>query len=693
MGILILAAFLAGGDQPEPAPPGPPSTFGWRRDGTGVYPDPKPPLEWHRLSRTMLGLKCQAKRPKGADAGAAVSASLGYIPQWLVLGPLEAADETASIATPAVPNETELQPDEGQKSGSAAWTPLPCEDTLLNLMGHFKTMRNVTAYAHTYLHSAGGASLWFQPEHARGLKLWLNGKEIYAKEVTNHAQKTVLKVELAAGWNRLLARLTPVGKGSAENPAECYLRLKVWSAKPGETYEQKNILWTTPMPNRCASNPVIAGHRIFLGSAPFDLVCLDKNTGKPLWIRSNNYADAATEAERKSEPFQKVAPLIKRRDELNQAWVSRILTDKECEEKDGLDHQATKLMGEVDKTKYPMVHEWQDGAFFSGPTPVTDGKFVYAWFAHGVTVCYDLEGNRKWIRCDNKGWQEHGYWGSPVLAGGNVIVWMKEAMAFDAKTGAPAWKVEAQHGNWYSSPVTTRIGGVEAVVLQNGAVIRATDGLVVSPGTGWHWSPSPAVSDGFVHLAMETNHYRFKIPDSLEKPVKTAPIVFPGHWPKELHEPGWPRFLAVYTTPAQLCADGLSYTLNNSGVLTVMNLKEVGENKPSVVYQKRIPSDSWGIYQPYPYTSGICTSPTWAAGNVYLVGNSGMTLVLAAGREGRIVARNKIECTVGTERKSPWNYLFNYWPEHLEGFVSNPVFESSRLFLRGERNLYCIGAK
>jgi hypothetical protein len=696
--LLLLAIGNAAADErtdppADPAPQGALPAFGWRRDGTGVYPDPKPPVEWYRVSKTMMGLKCQAKKPKGADAGAAPSASHGAIPQWLVLGPLDAADETKSIAQPLLPNETDPQPDEGQKAAGAAWTVLTCEDTLLNLMGHFKEMRNKTAYAHTYLHSAAGAVLMLQPEHARGLKMWLNGKEIYGKDATNLGNKNVLKVELAQGWNRFLVRLTPVGKGNDETPAECYLRMKFWSVKPGETYEQKNIAWMSPMPNRCASNPVVAGNRIFLGSGPFDLVCLDKKSGKPLWIHSNNYSEAATEQERKSEAFQKVAPLVKRRDELNQAYLSGGLPEKDAQEKDWLDHSIMKLMGEVNKDKYPVVHEWQDGSFFSGPTPVTDGKFVYAWLAHGVTVCYDVEGNRKWIRCDNRGWQEHGYWCSPVLAGGNVIVWMKETMAFDSKTGAPVWKVAAEHGNWYGSMVSTRINGVEAVIALNGAVIRATDGVVISPGSGWHWSSSPVVADGYVHLVGDSNHHRFKIPASLDKPMKEPSFGFPGQFPKELQEPGWPRFLAIYTTPSQLCADGLSYTMANSGVLTVMDIKSCGEGKPAIVYQRRAPTDSWGIYQPYPYTSGFCTSPTLAGGNVYLVGNSGLTLVVKAGREYKMVARNKIESPMGTERKSPWNYLYNYWPEHLEGMISSPVFEGNRLYLRGEKYLYCIAEK
>src|SRR6185436_6170974 len=104
-------------------------------------------------------------------------------------------------------------------------------------------------------------------------------------------------------------------------------------------------------------------------------------TGKPLWVRSNNYSEAASDQERASEAFKKVAPLVKRRDDLNQHYVSNGLSEKEAEEKDSLDYSIMKLMAEVSKEKYPTVHEWQDGGFFSGPTPVTDGKFVYAWLA------------------------------------------------------------------------------------------------------------------------------------------------------------------------------------------------------------------------------------------------------------------------------------------------------------------------
>ena len=55
---------------------------GWRGDGTGRYPDAKPPLQWSKKSTAMLGMKSTI-----GDSKTAVDMSDGVIKEWLVLGP------------------------------------------------------------------------------------------------------------------------------------------------------------------------------------------------------------------------------------------------------------------------------------------------------------------------------------------------------------------------------------------------------------------------------------------------------------------------------------------------------------------------------------------------------------------------------------------------------------------------------
>src|SRR5258708_4257237 len=61
---------------------------GWRGNGTGLWPEARPPLEWHRFPRGALdGLRATAKRPAKEESGDAPLVEKGLIRDWLVLGP------------------------------------------------------------------------------------------------------------------------------------------------------------------------------------------------------------------------------------------------------------------------------------------------------------------------------------------------------------------------------------------------------------------------------------------------------------------------------------------------------------------------------------------------------------------------------------------------------------------------------
>ena len=85
-----------------------------------------------------------------------------------------------------------------------------------------------------------------------------------------------------------------------------------WERKAsGDAYTTKGIVWMAPLPNIGVSMPIIVGDRIFLTSEVCDLVCLDKQTGRVLWIRSNSEFEGLSDDERKANPVyaEKLVPL------------------------------------------------------------------------------------------------------------------------------------------------------------------------------------------------------------------------------------------------------------------------------------------------------------------------------------------------------------------------------------------------
>ena len=77
---------------------------------------------------------------------------------------------------------------------------------------------------------------------------------------------------------------------------------------------------------------------------------------------------------------------------------------------------------------------------------------------------------------------------------------------------------------------------------------------------------------------------------------------------------------------------------------------------------------------------GISVSPSLAGGRIYLLGNTGSTLVIKPGRTYEQLAKNRIE-----------NIFWRYWGMRHERFVAPPAFDGKAMFIRGDRFLYCIG--
>jgi outer membrane protein assembly factor BamB len=648
--------------------------MGWRGDGTGKYLSANPPTKWSRTNATTQVLRFLAHKQTGNESGAAMSD--GVIRQWLVLGPVP-LPEDGDIKQEAVPDEAQLAPDEGQKTGKWTWTKVTVETAYLDFEKLFGKIDDAVAFACTHIYSPNGGALRVNLTYPGRMRVYLNGKE-------SEPFGTRCKLELTQGWNRLLLKVSPGGEEQGEWNWFVAPVLHAWG--PGNCH-QTHIAWRTSLPGVTAAfygggtgvgAPVIVGDRLFLLSEPQDLICVNKTDGKVMWVRRSSFLEAASNEERKHPSYQEASALAVKIDAINTAFVAGSASDEQLREKSDLEKDLGKLMKKVDPEKYARSAVPDVG--FSGFTPSADGQFIYTWFANGVSACYDLEGSRQWIRVDRRPAVEHGFSSSPLLVDGRFVVFMRDLWAFDSRTGELAWQTPLishkglnPQGFFHGSLVAATIGEVRVILLGNGTIVRANDGKVLytSPELGNQSVASPVVERDTLFLLptlrMQLVMQRF--PAALTDPLE------PSTRELTLDLSGFPTYYLPWHLASPVVHDGLAYLVNNSGVLTVVDV-EAGK----VVYQKLLDLDTCQAHNEGA-ARGIGISPALAGRYLYFFGNNGAALVIEPGRVYKQVAKNKIESIVMT----------GHWSQRQERFVANPVFEGNRLYVRGEGNLYAIG--
>jgi outer membrane protein assembly factor BamB len=161
--------------------------------------------------------------------------------------------------------------------------------------------------------------------------------------------------------------------------------------------KDRNVLWRTPVrPGK--SSPVLTRTRIFLTAsdrAKLYTQCFDRASGKLLWERS-------------------------------------------------LDRPRTEVANRLN-------HE-------AAPTPVTDGRNVYAFFKDFGVVSYDAAGKLRWQTPLGPFVNSQGIATSPILAGDSVVLaadqWENSYIAaFSLETGEMRWKTAREESESWGTPL------------------------------------------------------------------------------------------------------------------------------------------------------------------------------------------------------------------------------------------------
>ncbi len=396
-----------------------------------------------------------------------------------------------------------------------------------------------------------------------------------------------------------------------------------WDAKTG-----LNVRYRVPIPGLAHSSPVIWGDKLFLTTAvsqdkkasfqpglygsgkasedrsvhTWNVVCIDKRTGKTLWTR--------TAAQGK--------PIDKRHIK----------------------------------------------ATYANATPATDGKHVVAMFGSQGLFAYTIDGDLLWkhdlgrldVGAYNAPQYEWGSASSPIIYRNMVIIQcdtQKQSFirAIDLKTGKTVWNTQRDELPSWGTPTIVRGPDRDELVTNGSNYIRGYD-----PMTGReHWrlggsskitAPTPVYGDNFIVVASGR---------SPERPIFAIRRGAKGDITLDSGETAnkfvaWSKTRRGPYMPTPLIYQGRVYTLGNSGIVACYDLQTGQE-----AFIERLDGTS----------NGFSASPVAADGRLYLPSEDGEVVVLQAGGELKTLARNNIGEPIMATPAISDNTLFIRGSQHL----------------------------
>lgn len=367
----------------------------------------------------------------------------------------------------------------------------------------------------------------------------------------------------------------------------------------------QNLRWKTPLPGLGHSSPVIWGDRIYVTSAV---------SGKPkAELRVGLYGDIAPVTDDTSHRFQ-VLCLDKR--------TGKILWERTA-------HEGVPKVKRHTKSTH------------ANPTIATDGKNVVAFFGSEGLYCYDPDGNLRWKK--EFGVLDSGYyevpdaqWGfasSPVLHEGKVLLQCDVqkgsfVAALEARDGRELWKTERSDVPTWSTPTVVTEGGRAQVVVNGWEHIGGYDletgrELWKMAGGGDIPVPTPVAGKGLIFV---TNAHGRMAPIFAIRPTAAGDITLKGSEMRSAHVAWCTLREGAYMQTPLVYGDYL-YVCRDNGVLSCYEAS-TGIRR----YQERLGTGRTGFT-----ASGIA-----ADGKLYYASEEGEVFVVQAGPEFKLLAANPV---------------------------------------------------
>jgi len=393
--------------------------------------------------------------------------------------------------------------------------------------------------------------------------------------------------------------------------------------------DTQNIRWKASIPGRGYSSPVIWGDKIFLTTAVKTGATTEPAAPKPVPGAKPALTTAGPQVEHKFEVL--------------------------C-----LSRKTGKLIWERTATT-AVPHEGYHSQYgsFASNSPVTDGKYVYAFFGSRGMYCYDMKGKLIWKKdfgVQMKMRMAFGEGMGPVISEDRLIlVFDHEGDSFmvvlNKKTGQEIWKTNRDEKSGWAAPLVFEFGGKKQILVAASKKVRSYDfetGKVIweCGGLGVNVIPHPVRQDDMVFVM--------------------SGYINPNLMAIRLGKPGdltgtdsvvWTQAKGNSYTASPVLFDNKLYVLTDNGMISCYNAKT------GVPYYQQ---------QRLPKTYSFKSSPVGANGKLYLSSENEDVVVLKMGEKFEVLATNTLADQM---------------------YVATPAIMDGEIFLRGQNTLFCIHEK
>jgi outer membrane protein assembly factor BamB len=418
--------------------------------------------------------------------------------------------------------------------------------------------------------------------------------------------------------------------------------------------------WRVPLGREGNASPVLVDDQVCVTVEPTTLACFDAATGRERWrfphevlytLPAAEQAALAGKLEEATRLEAQRATWLKER-----SAATRAARAGDAAAKARVGELTAKLdaaKARIDEVAWARAADAIDMIGYATPTPIWDGKGLYALFGQGVVARHDADGRLRWARW--LGRPPHGRRGydagisaSPVLADGVLVVPYDALIGLDPATGAERWRVTPYAD--FGTPAVARVGGRAVLALPDGRLVRASDGKVLAEGLADPWYVGPHADGDLVvwiggHAVADNLAAGFVPALAYRLSPSGDGVVAKRLWRAELSASD-----LFYTAP--VIRDGKLFSVSRSAELRVLDLATGAE-----LHHRDLLKDLGGF---------VYASPTLVGDRLLVGSEKGVFVELATTAPFAELARHEVQ---GQHRATPALGVGRAWFRPLDGLV------------------------